>query len=245
MMAVRAELSGGQLVALPASNRFDFDGRADLLAVVPSQIDCILDTPGMVDRIGAVIIGGAPLDNARRGRVIESGLNAYSTYGMTETASHIALARVSDNVYHVLDGIHLSTDCRGCLVIDMPGRDVDHVVTNDIVELISPTEFVWVGRADSVINSGGLKIVPEQVEAVAADVLRRLGIEHTALIIRGEEDEKWGTVAVLYVEGPTVVDPSYIIKMIGQSLPDRRKAPRRIVFTDRLERTASGKIKRK
>jgi len=245
MMAVRAELCGGRLITPTPSNRFEFDGAADLLAIVPSQVDAIVDDPSKVARIRNIIIGGAPLDTERRHRIVRSGLHAYTTYGMTETASHVALARVTDSVpvYKALDGVHLSTDDRGCLVLDMPERDVNHIVTNDIVRLTSAGTFEWVGRADNVINSGGIKIHPETIEATATEVLNEFGIPFTALIVKPAPDTKWGTIAVLEVETDTNIDPD-ILEQIALRVDDRRKAPKRIITTPHIPRTPSGKLLR-
>lgn len=245
MMAVRAELCGGLLITPTPSNRFSFEGTADLLAIVPSQIDDILDNPAKVAQIRNVIIGGAPLNDERRHRIVRSGLRAFTTYGMTETASHVALARVTDAepVYKALDGVRFSTDDRDCLVIDMPGRDADHIVTNDIVRLTGSDAFTWIGRADNVINSGGIKIHPEIIEAIASKVLKDAHIPFTALVVKPVTDSKWGNIAVLEVETDAHINDK-IYEQIAAHLDDRRKAPKRIITTTHIPRTPSGKILR-
>ena len=92
----------------------------------------------------------------------------YETYGMTETASHIALrcfnGEKKSDCFTVLDGVGIRLDERGCLAIFAPHLYPNELITNDIVELIGNSSFRWLGRIDSVINSGGVKIFPEQIE---------------------------------------------------------------------------------
>ena len=87
---------------------------------------------------------------------------------MTETFSHIALRKVNGKdaspVFVALKGISLAQDDRGCLVINTPLLLEESLTTNDVVELLSPDEFTWKGRFDHVINSGGIKIFPEELE---------------------------------------------------------------------------------
>lgn len=245
MMLVRARQCGGILEVIPPSNSFTFEAEADLLAIVPSQVDALVEN---IRKPRNVIIGGAPLDAKRRKLLIDSQINAFTTYGMTETASHVALARIDSKIYNALPGVTFSLDERGCIVIDMYGRDVSHIVTNDLAELFSPTAFRWLGRYDNIINSGGIKINPEEIEAIAAKVLDSLGIVHTGLVVVPDESDKWGLEAVLKIETDSPISDSQlgrIRKAIKDLLPDPRKTPRQILTVTALPRTGSGKIARK
>lgn len=247
MMAVRALVNHGELISLMPANRFQFDGVADLLAIVPSQVDYLIESSDMVSRVRNVIIGGAPLDNDRRKRILDAGLNAYATYGMTETASHVALAHVGEDYYHALPGITFSSDNRDCLVIDMEGRDTSHIVTNDIVRIISQDTFKWIGRYDNVINSGGIKIVPEEIESVVRVVLEREGIAFSELIIVPRPSEKWGLEAVclLETERDYCQDTlEYLRNAIKHSIDNPLKCPKEIICVRQLARTPSGKLDR-
>lgn len=240
MMLVRSLECSGTLDIIKPSNTFTFNGFADLVAIVPSQVDALIAAPGTAAN---VIIGGAPLDTDRRQRLIAAGINAYTTYGMTETASHIALAHITDDVYHTLPGIRVSTDSRNCLVIDMEGRDTSHIVTNDIATVLSDSTFRWIGRYDNIINSGGIKICPEEIEAVAADVLTQADIPFTALMLVARPSAKWGTEAELLVETRDDL-PADLRDRLKAALPDPRKAPVTITATATLPRTPSGKLRR-
>ena len=240
MMAVRAVVAGGELVEVPPSNFFRFDGVADLLAVVPSQVPCLLDNPDMLVRTRHLIIGGAPLHPDLASRLAATGVDALTTYGMTETVSHVALARVGDDTYRALPGITFSVDDRSCLVIGP-------LVTNDVVRLVSPTAFQWLGRADNVINSGGVKIHPEEVEAVLRPLLRRAGIRADDIVVVGVPSRKWGSEAVGVVESDTAPDADSVRRLVAMARAaglSPHKTPRRFVATPRIPRTPNGKIDR-
>lgn len=241
MMAVRASVSGGQLVIIPPSNNFKFDGVADLLAIVPPQIPAILNAPNGRERFRHIIVGGAPISPDSRKSLVDGHFNVWQTYGMTETTSHVALAKVTDNepVFEALPGVKFYVDSRDCLIIDRPGYINNHLVTNDVVRLIDETTFVWLGRADNVINSGGIKIHPEQLEA---DIVRIIPHLADRIMIRGVADDKWGESPELVVEGET--DFESLAEMLEANL-DHRLLPRKITAVDAFERTANGKVKRK
>ena len=242
MMAVRAEVCGGEIVEVKPSNRFTFNGIADLLAVVPSQVDQLLECPEMAARVRNLIIGGAPLSAHRVAGLQKTGIRFFSTYGMTETASHVALASNGSEIYEALPGIEFSTDKRGCLVITMENRDCPEVVTNDIVSLINSTRFKWVGRYDNIINSGGIKIMPEQIEDRIAEILWENDIRYNGLCVIPQDSEKWGTEAVCLIEMPLGLPEEMIRNLRGQI--DPWKCPREFIRVEVLPRTPGGKIDR-
>lgn len=244
MMAVRSLISGAKLVSIPPSNHFDFDCRADLLAVVPSQVDCILKNEKLLRLTRNLIIGGAPLDDERRAALINAGIRAYITYGMTETASHVALSALDSDVFTALPGITFSLDNRSCLIINMPERDVNRVVTNDIALLVDSQHFRWLGRFDNVINSGGLKIHPEQIEPVVKNVLKELKLPFTDVQIVGTPSDKWGEEAVCLIETDRILDNNIrtiILTKIKKSVTDVRYTPHDIICVKKIARTPNGK----
>jgi O-succinylbenzoic acid--CoA ligase len=169
MMLVRALVGGFNLITVePSANPFEkLDSRVDFAAITPYQlthsIGSLKDMP-----IGSIIVGGGHVNSRMEELVAGIPAAMYETYGMTETASHIALRcfngeKKSDR-FTVLDGVDIRLDDRGCLVILAPHLYPTELITNDIVELHGAGTFRWLGRADSVINSGGVKIFPEQIE---------------------------------------------------------------------------------
>lgn len=158
---------------------------------------------------------------------------------MTETASHVALRPFGSQVYRALPGVTFSSDSRGCLVIARSGASWSPVVTNDVIRLLSREEFIFVGRVDNVIISGGIKIHPEEVETLTAPAL-----EGRVAVIVGRKSERWGEEPVLVVEGEPDGDGGVARLEACVALAGSILRPRDIFFTPRLPRTSSGKIRR-
>lgn len=200
MMIVRALISGASLyMEKPSNQPGNLDQIAkdiDLAAIVPSQLKGLLENPNNLSYHN-VIIGGAPLSTSQLDLVRTSKLNAYATYGMTETCSHVALRRLLDinGVYQAMPGYTFSVDSRGCLVINSSKQSFKQLTTNDVVRLISETEFEWLGRYDNVIITGGLKVHPEAVEQTISRFIER------DFYLVGKPDDKWGRVLLWLLKG--------------------------------------------
>ncbi|MGM9851659.1 MAG: AMP-binding protein [Muribaculaceae bacterium] len=243
MMVVRAIAAGCSLIEMPVSNTITITGHVDLLAIVPSQLPGLLRDTRIADKVSAVIIGGAPLSPAALLSLADSRLVAYASYGMTETCSHVALARIDSSGalrYHAMPGISFDIDSRGCLIINAPMFSFKRLITNDLVADLSDDHlsFVWQGRYDHVINSGGLKISPEALERAISRALPRL-----QFYITGAPDAKWGQSVALVFEG-SADDVNGIKSVIESIVSDRRTLPRQYLAVTHLPRTANGKLLR-
>lgn len=241
MMAVRARVAGCRLMELPVSNHIELpEGTVvDLLAVVPSQLPSLVQTPGIAGRVRHLLIGGAPVDDATARRVTAAGLDARLGYGMTETCSHVALRTLDSPVYTAMPGITFGVTPDGCLTISSDRFSWRRLETRDVVSLHGPDAFTWLGRADNTINSGGFKIHPEQVE----NTLRRALPWLPPFYIAGRPDSKWGTTAIMVAERDARSDDE-ILRAVHEALPDSRLCPRRIERVNTLPRTANGKLRR-
>ena len=201
---------------------------------VPSQLEGLLDSP-FVSRAENIIIGGAPLSPGQERSLTSAGLNAYATYGMTETCSHVALRRIGHDTYRGLPGFDFSTDSRGCLVIDSSTLSFGRLITNDMVSLSGTNEFEWLGRYDNVINSGGVKIHPEEIERVMAPILP---VGATAYVT-SRASERWGREAVIVTDSREVT--AELLVRLKDLLPQHH-APHDIIYLDHIPLTSSGKI---
>lgn len=210
----------------------------DLLAIVPSQAKAIIAAHEL-PVIRNIIIGGAPLDNADEQDLLARGLNAYVTYGMTETCSHVALRRIGQKHYEALDGISFDVDSDSRLIIRSENRKFKILQTNDLVELISSRAFVWKGRADNVINSGGIKICTEVVEEQIKDLIPG------AFYIVGRPHAKWGSRPVLVLEGPADDENDEAVMEQIKGRLTKIEMPQSIERVAKISRTANGKIIRK
>ncbi|MDE6485610.1 MAG: AMP-binding protein [Duncaniella sp.] len=242
MMAVRQAVSGARLVELPRSRTplRDYSGDpVDLLAIVPAQIPDLLDALKRGVEIRDVIVGGAPVSPADETRLAGCGASVFATYGMTETCSHIALRPMGHDVYTVMPGISVSLNADGCLRIDTGAMNVGVLDTRDVCEVLSPAEFRWLGRMDNVINSGGIKLHPEEIERSLAEVM-----EGREFYITKRASTLWGEEAVMVVVTGDDELPVAVLDRISETLPGYMR-PKDIIYDSSPEYTQSGKLKRR
>lgn len=213
-------------------------------AMVPMQVYNSLQIPkerARLARIEHLIIGGGAIDDALAAELKTLPNAVWSTYGMTETLSHIALRRLNGPDaslwYTPFDSVQLQLTDEGCLVIDAPLVTPHPIVTNDIAEFVTTphTRFRIKGRKDNVICSGGIKIQIEEME----DLLR-LHLSHPFFLAK-KKDAKFGEIAVLLTEDKEVNKVEHICKQV---LP-RYFAPKKYIYVNKLPLTETGKPRRK
>ena len=158
----------------------------------------------------------------------------YETYGMTETITHIAARKVGEKVFTVLPNVKIAKDKRGCLIIDIPAVSENPIVTNDLIELIKKNQFTFLGRIDNVINSGGVKLIPEQIEAKLTDKI------NTRFFVTGIPDSVLGEKLILVIEGENKNFPSDFFDVL-----EKYEKPKEIVFVPKFKENENGKLLRK
>lgn len=233
MVLVRALATGMDLDVCPAQALPEPPpGEFALTSLVPRQVQALLEeSPKTLRRMGQILVGGAPVDDALAHRLRSWPNPVWHTFGMTETLSHVALRRLDlgENEFNALPGCRFAQDTEGCLVIHAPWVE-GLVVTRDLAQLESEARFTWRGRADLAINSGGLKILPEQLEA---EIRAQLG-EHP-LAITSVPDATWGEAVVLVSEAP--------LEISDLTLADQRHRPQ-FHLVHALPVTEAGKLDR-
>ncbi|KAB5491597.1 MULTISPECIES: AMP-binding protein [Flagellimonas] len=242
MMLVRAMVLGLHLdVVEPSSTPLANNGkRYDFVAMVPMQAQKSLD---QLHRVSTLIIGGAPVDLTLRNQLELLPIKAYETYGMTETITHIAVKEIAPGprtYFETLPDIEITSDKRGCLVIDAPKISEEKVITNDLVELVAENKFKWLGRYDSIINSGGIKLVPEVIEEKLAAILK------ARFFVAGIPDETLGQQLVLVVEAePEPFEENTLLNQIkGLKSLSKYEVPKKIYFVRAFSETSTKKIDR-
>jgi O-succinylbenzoic acid--CoA ligase len=138
----------------------------DFIALVPSQASEFLKNSLGRQKDATVLIGGAPLSSVQHQAIYAYWKNAFQSYGMTETASHVALRKITsveDAPYEALDGIRFS-EAHSQLIIHCKDLIQGEIHTTDCVDLLSPSSFRYLGRVDHVINTAGNKVHPEELE---------------------------------------------------------------------------------
>lgn len=250
MMLVRGLELGWELtVTEPTSNPLngldtvDFD----FVAMVPMQLQAILESPataGQVGKLGKILLGGAPVNLALAGRIKALNVPVFQSYGMTETVSHVALKALNgpeaSDSYVFLPGTDFGTDERGCLFVSGAVTGGQKVQTNDLVQLVEGG-FEWIGRADNVINSGGVKIVLDQADRRIARVFHDLGIPN-AFFCWWEPDEKLGQKLVLVVENALDNMPDEKLPAEIRSRVSTYENPKHIYFAEAFAKTATDKV---
>src|SRR5690606_28634053 len=166
-------------------------------AMLESKHPHLLNTPRQV------IIGGASLHPKYIEQLDRYLCEFYETYGMTETLSHVALRLLNttrkQQYFETLPGVSIRQDDRGCLVVETDYLSAP-VVTNDLVDIVAPDKFSWLGRWDNVINTGGVKVMPEKVEKVITDIFYKHGFNHR-FFVAALPDEKLSNKIILVIEG--------------------------------------------
>ena len=243
MMVVRALSFGLRLIVVkPSGNPLGTVAEpVDFAAMVPMQVYNSLQVPEERKKLMAIkhlIIGGGAIDDALASELKTFPNAVWSTYGMTETLSHIALRRLNgpeaSEWYTPFEGVSLSQTDEGCLVIDAPAVHDGPLVTNDIVE-ISDKGFRVLGRKDNVICSGGIKIQIEEVER-----LLRAHVSSPFMITK-RADKKFGEQVVMLTES---MDMDLMRDVCRQVLP-KYWQPRGYLHVDALPMTETGKPARK
>ncbi len=266
MMVVRSLVRQLHLVQVAPSGHplATVDVPITFAAMVPLQVYNSLHVPEEREKLRQIkhlIIGGGAIDDVLAAQLHDFPHAVWSTYGMTETLSHIALRRLngleSSSWYTPLQGIKVTTNADDCLVIDAPKLCDTPIVTNDMAEIreISTSEgknalaFRIIGRRDNVINSGGVKIQMEELERLIRPFLTM------PYMVTKCKSEKFGEIVVLMVEkegddeGATVEEKSElpilqaIHRLLHRALP-RYWEPRLYLSVDRIPMTETGKPNR-
>ncbi len=252
MMLVRCFVTGMNIVAVePAANPLNAiakNQKIDFAAFIPYQVAAMLaHDHEKLNQVGVAIIGGGQVDKNLKSAISNLNGKCYATYGMTETISHVALMRLNgaepDDCFNSLPGVSISMDHRGCLVVKTTFLDSE-VTTNDLVEVISARQFKWLGRWDNIINSGGIKVIPEKVEQRLNEVFNELKIPGR-FFVAGVDDKNLGQRVCLFLEGekPSPEHQKKLLAKMKMAL-SQYEGPREIRYVKKFVETNTGKINR-
>ena len=264
MVVVRSIERHLHLISVPPSGHplKDVDEEITFAAMVPMQVYNTLQVPEERERLSRIrhlIIGGGAIDAAleKELKSFPANIAIWSTYGMTETLSHIALRRIngdeSSEWYQPFDSVHISQTEEGCLVIDAPQVCAETLVTNDIVEIepyiynkVEKLRFRIKGRKDNVICSGGIKIQIEEVETLLKPHLEK------PFMLAKKKDGKFGEIAVLLTEDEDIKKVEVTVRRLlsdeSEKSSDHKKykywIPKEFRYVEHLPLTETGKPKR-
>jgi O-succinylbenzoic acid--CoA ligase len=240
MMVVRAMVGGLNLITTEPSSTplAELHTEIDFAPMVPMQVATTLTRETgrqQLGRIRTLLLGGGFVDSSLEEQLQDLPCRVFTSYGMTETLSHIALRAANgpqrSAFYTPLPGVGVALSAAGTLQLNVPYLGIQDLVTNDLAELTPDGNFRILGRADAVINSGGVKIQAENIE----QELRRLtGLQVLALPL---PHPVLGQCVALLWEGPA--DAAAALHAACASLP-RYHRPH-AVYHATLPRTTSGK----
>jgi O-succinylbenzoic acid--CoA ligase len=255
LMIFRAlEIGCDLLVAEPVSDPFEGLRNQEYLlrnnrgknffAFVPLQFQTLLNSRKSTEILNtakAILVGGAALDESSIKKARTLSPSVYLTYGMTETVTHIAVRKINgltrSKYFRILDGVEVDIDSKNCLKIKSPVTLNKWIQTSDIVKLKNRTEFTLIGRADNIINSGGVKIQLERIEEEVGKVL----ISQVRFFAAGVPDEQLGQKLVLFLE--TRDKP--VAENLKKRFPDifsKFERPKEVLMVAKFIDTPTGKI---
>ncbi len=239
MMLVRAIVLQLKLVCVKPSQSINSNQKIDFAALTPMQINQSIDS---IFNFKKVIIGGSKLEESTKEKLLKIKTTIFfETYGMTETVSHIAIKNISkqENYFRLLPNISMQYDERKCLVLSVPYISDKQIFTNDLVEIIDATKFKFLGRIDNVINSGGIKILPEIVEEKLKPYIP------FNFVISSKQDDLLGEKLVLIIEGVENKKLVNKLALVFKNELTKYQIPKDIIFIKNIPKTINGKIMRK
>ena len=246
MMVVRALYAQLQLLVREPSGHpmADIDVPIDFAAMTPMQVYNSLQVPEerlKLMQIGTLIIGGGAISASLEEELKDFPNRLFSTYGMTETLSHIALrplnGATASDYYTPLPHVKVWLSADETLCIEAPHVCNEILYTNDRAEMLPDGRFRILGRKDNIINSGGVKIQIEKVEACLHSLIS------ANFAITAVADEKFGETVVLLLEGDKPQDDSLLKEGLASRLSAYER-PKQVLYVTHLPRTATGKTDR-
>ena len=241
MVVVRSLVAGLNLIPVAPSGHplKEMKEAPTFAAMIPMQVYNTLQVPeekAILMGIKHLIIGGGAIDDALGKALKEFPNHVWSTYGMTETLSHIALRRLNgkdaSDWYTPFYNVSIRLSEEGTLIINAPNVCADELITNDIAEINKEEKFRILGRKDNTINSGGVKIQIEQVEATLKEHL------DIPFQITARKDAKFGEIVVLIYN--KVKDEALVRQVCEEALPTYW-VPKAYIAVDELPLTGTGK----
>ncbi|MDB9990018.1 AMP-binding protein [Flavobacteriales bacterium] len=234
IMLIRAILSKGKIILCKPSvnpiNELDIEIEIDFVALTPLQLNYLLEKKHIFKKIKLAIIGGGLVSENLISKIQNLTTNCFQTYGMTETISHIAVRNLKNctnkTPYKCLEDIKVRANKKNQLIINSKKLNIKNLVTNDKVKILSNEEFLFLNRTDTIINSGGLKINPEEVEN---KILKSLGDNN--FFVDKIKNDKFGEEIILIALKK--IELNLLIESI-KLLKDKKIQPKKIYIVDKF-----------
>jgi O-succinylbenzoic acid--CoA ligase len=238
MMLVRAiEGKLNLFLAKPCSDPSHyFFQKYDFVPLVPMQVQNIVKSKE-IGQIRHLLVGGGKVSNEIISKIKKNQTQVYESFGMTETLTHFAIKQISPNYsewFKTIDGFEIDSNKNDELIIKKNGIIKTTLKTKDLIEKKSNSEFKWLGRSDNIINSGGIKLIPEEIERKIVQLIS------VRFVLIGLPDDKLGEKIAIVSEKPLKID----LEKINKDLSRYEKIKISKVV-NKFPTTESGKIKRR
>ena len=241
MMLVRAIIGRLRLkLVIPTANPIkDLNDNYTFTAFTPHQLKTILiESPEKINLFSTIIIGGSKVDKNLEKRLASFSAIFYETFGMSETLTHVAIRQMNgkkkSSYFKILEGFKWEVTTKGCLQISAEHIKGSPIITQDLIERIDEDHFLWLGREDNVINTGGVKVYPEIIEKKLMDSITQ------PFVISKSKDGRLGEKVVIYFE---LEHKDYIssnpLEYRGLSVFEK---PKEIKFIAKFPRNKNGKV---
>lgn len=241
MNVYRAIYGGLKYLALPpAQIHLNFpDCAVDFVTLVPNQLQQLIKHNVSLTRVKKVLIGGGVIGAA----IPWSNFPAtqfFHSFAMTETLTHFALKDLTqkNETYTVLDGYTVDTNDIGQLKVQHPVICPIELITDEIIVVNNNKSFTWLGRKNTMIKCGGVKLFPELIEAKLKTIFP------FEFVILGKQDDKFGEIPVICIEGNIDEAKKIIYLKQMQAILSKYEVPKMILSIVKFPRTQSMKIKR-
>lgn len=242
MMLIRAFLNKGKIVLTkPSINTLkNLNEQTDFSAMTPLQASKAI-TEKEFNNINKLIIGGGKISTNLIEKLNKTSTHCYQTFGMTETASHIAIRDLrkhnKDMRYKCLNHVEISTNKNSQLIIKSDALNIESITTNDIVEVFGNKHFTYIGRLDNIINSGGMKINPESIERKLYQTM-----QNDNFFIDKISDNILGEKMILISLKTIKIE---LIEKAISSIKDKKFRPKLIIQNKEFYYTENNKLNRK
>lgn len=238
MMVVRAIIGSLNLfIAEPCSDPSKyFFQKFDFVPLVPLQVKALIKS-GAISNIHKLLVGGGKADDLLVKDLKSFNVLVFESFAMTETLSHFAIKKIApreEEWFKTIDGFKLDTNKKGELIIQENPISGDQLVTKELVKLKSDSEFKWLGRSDNIVNSGGIILIPEEIENKLSKLISK------EFVVTGIPDDKFGEKIVLVLQEPIQLE----LKVLNKRLSKFEKIKAKFILSS-FPKTESGKIKRK
>lgn len=250
MVLVRAlVLDLDVLLIEPCQNPLEYveNQSIQLASFVPTQwatmMNSAVDLKAIFSKAKGILLGGAGLDSRLEKASAELDLPIFHTYGMTETVSHIAYRDLQKHFsyFQCLPGVQIKLNDAGCLSVKGTMTGQQWIETQDIVRLVSDHSFEFIGRADRVINSGGKKIFPDEVETWVRRYFTEQQLTGEVLLV-GIPDSFYGQKAVLFTTNKLENDHKIQLNEYLKDHIASEDRPKSIIYRPNFELLPNGKI---